>query len=297
VSLLKQLTTAETEDDSPIPLQPSGDTFLTLRLVIGVVLLVIVIAGWIMPPLNSFLPGLVGQPISVEAESAISVLDAAAGRPALVAFEYTPAMGGELDPIAKNFLQNIADNGGTAVTISQVAAGVPVAQKIVEEVEGLNNHAIGYLPGEAIGIRGLGSCLATNSSCETIGLKIDQETQALLKDTGVIIVLSGERDGMVSWIEQVGTQTSVPMIAGLTQALSPVAGPYLASRQLAGAVVGLPEAAAIENLSTEGDGFTTKALNSLTVAQWLAIIVLAIGAFYYGLAGFRSTIGSNKGVK
>lgn len=286
VALLKQLTMAE---PAVLPSQPRPvieDNFIAFRLVIGLLLIVVVIAGWFLPSINEILPGWVMPPAPTYTEAAYSALDIASGRPVLVAFEYTPAMAGELDPVAISFLQRLAANNSTVFTISQVAAGVPVAGRAIEQVEELDSQALGYLPGDAIGLRNFASCINAVDACANVtGLSMEEETQSLLGQIGLVIVLSGERDAIVNWIEQVGTQVEGPMISGITQAMSPVAAPYIASGQLDGLVGGLPAVAAIDNNVEEDDNFVAKAMNSITLSQWMAVIVLIIGALFYGLAG------------
>jgi len=149
---------------------------------------------------------------------------------------------------------------------------------------------LGYLPGDATGLRRLGSCLIDASSCETIpGLSIDGNSQDILQNVRAIIVLTAERDSLVNWIEQVGTQKPVPLISGITQALGPMASPYLASNQLAGSIAGMPAAAAVAQVTDEGTYSLGKALNSLTLAQWFSFIVLVIGALYFGIFDLAMT--------
>ncbi len=286
VALLKRLTMAEPAV-LPSESRPAiEDNFIAFRLVIGLVLIVIVIAGWFLPSINEILPSWVMPPVPTYTEAAYSALDIASGRPVLVAFEYTPAMAGELDPVAISFLQRLAANNSTVFTISQVAAGVPVAGRAIEQVEELDSQALGYLPGDAIGLRNFASCIDAVDACANVtGLSMEEETQSLLGQIGLVIVLSGERDAIVNWIEQVGAQVEVPMISGITQAMSPVAAPYIASGQLDGLVGGLPAVAAIDNNVEEDDNFVEKAMNSITLSQWMAVIVLIIGALFYGLAG------------
>ena len=286
VALLKRLTMAEPAV-LPSESRPAiEDNFIAFRLVIGLLLIVVVIAGWFLPSINEILPGWVMPPAPTYTEAAYSALDMASGRPVLVAFEYTPAIAGELDPVAISFLQRLAANNSTVFTISQVAAGVPVAGRAIEQVEELDSQALGYLPGDAIGLRNFASCIDAVDACANVtGLSLEEETQSLLGQIGLVIVLSGERDAIVNWIEQVGAQVEVPMISGITQAISPVAAPYIASGQLDGLVGGLPAVAAIDNNVEEDDNFVEKAMNSITLSQWMAVIVLIIGALFYGLAG------------
>ncbi|MGD2050118.1 MAG: hypothetical protein PVH03_11495 [Chloroflexota bacterium] len=286
VALLKQLTKAEPVMVPTESRQAIGDDFFPFRLVIGSLLLFLVIAGWFLPSIREILPGWETQPAPVYTEAAYAELDNVSGAPVLVAFEYTPAVAGELDPVATSFLERLAANGSTVFTISQVEAGVPVAGRVVEQVEGLDSQELGFLPGDAIGLRNFAGCLNNTGTCANVtGLSLEEETQSLLSQTSLIVIMSGERDAIVNWIEQVGAQVDVPMISGITQAMDPIAAPYVASRQLVGVVSGLPAVAAIDdNVDVDGN-LVGRAMNSVTLVQWLAVIVLVIGALFYGLAG------------
>lgn len=286
VALLRQLTKAEPVMVPTESRQTFGDDFLPYRLVIGLLLVFLVIAGWFLPSIGEILPGWETQPAPTTTEAAYEELDNVSGAPVLVAFEYTPAMAGELDPVATSFLQKLAANGSPVFTISQVEAGVPVAGRVVEQVEGLDSQKLGFLPGDAIGLRNFAGCLNNVDACTNVtGLSLEEETQSLLGQISLIVIMSGERDAIVNWIEQVGAQVEVPMISGITQAMDPIAAPYVASRQLVGVVAGLPAVAAIDDNVGENDNFVGKAMNSVTLVQWLAVIVLVIGALFYELAG------------
>ncbi len=295
VALLRQLTTAEKMEVAKETGPETTDGFLTIRLLLGLALLLVVTIGWFMPALDSLLPWLAPPPINEYTGAAFAEVEAAAGRNVLVAYEYSPAMAGELDQVASSLLTHLADNGSTVVTISQNTAGIPVAQRSVEAVEDLNSLAFGFIPGDATGLRLLGSCMSGNGTCDGIAAMADDPTAVeALQDIALIVVLAGERDGIVNWIEQVGTQSDQPMITGLTQALGPVATPYLASSQLAGAVQGFPDVSTYEIVLRDNVNFAN-GLTSLTLAQWLSIVALVVGAFYYGLAGLVPSSSKEKG--
>jgi hypothetical protein len=212
----------------------------------------------------------------------------------LVAFEYTPATAGELDRVAETLLGHLAERGHSLVTVSQVAAGLFLADRIGEGFDGLAVHPLGFLPGESAGLRLLGGCLADSANCDVIAELADHEAvMEDLQQIGLIVVLTGERDSLVNWLEQVGTQTEVPIVAGITQSLAPIASPYLASGQLSAVVDGFPSALAYGRLSGNGEEVestsTDKQMAAYILAQWLVIIIFVIGVLYYRLAGLIPT--------
>ncbi len=281
-ALLRQLTTIESEqalaDESAV-----AEPFLAARTILGLALLLAIILGWLLPNIADFLPWSVEPTVPPAAEQAWQSIEANGGQTALVAFEYTPSMAGELDSVAAAVLEHLAQNGSQVLTISQIAAGVPMADQATADVQDLRSSSLGYLPGEATGLRALGACLA--QPCDSlVNGPLNENQQDALADVGLIVVLSADRDSLVGWVEQVGTQTDSVMIAGVTQALGPVARPYLASDQFAGLIEGMPVAAAYAKVNQAGDDVAAEHLTALTLAQWLVIVALLAGAIYFGLA-------------
>ena len=68
---------------------------------LGVILLTLIMAGWFLPTLGISVPGLEMASPAESSQALFSTLDAVAGQGVLVAFDYSPAMGGELDAVAE----------------------------------------------------------------------------------------------------------------------------------------------------------------------------------------------------
>lgn len=249
-----------------------------LRLLLAVVLFAAVIFALLGPDL------LAGEPpasLSAAGEGVHTAVTAAAGKPVLIAFEYTPAMSGELDVAARLLLGQLQDNGSQIITVSQSAGGTAVAETLTQSLENPPIH-IGMLVGEAIGLRQLGNCLGSQpTTCATLqGRSLNANTQAALQDLGLIIVLTGERDSLVNWLEQIDPNTDIPIIAGVTQSLGPVAAPYYASGQLHGMLDGLPDTIALANrYGSSADLTQAEAqLRAQSLIQLVAAMLLVIGA-------------------
>ncbi|MBP6471731.1 MAG: zinc ribbon domain-containing protein [Chloroflexi bacterium] len=249
-----------------------------LRLLLAVVLFAAVIFALLGPDL------LAGKPpssLSAAGDGVHTAVTAAAGKPVLIAFEYTPAMSGELDVAARLLLSQLQDNGSQIITVSQSAGGTAVAETLTQSLENPPIH-IGMLVGEAIGLRQLGNCLGSQrTTCVTLqGRSLNANTQAALQDLGLIIVLTGERDSLVNWLEQIDPNTDIPIIAGVTQSLGPVAAPYYASGQLQGMLDGLPDTIALANrYGSSADLTQAEAqLSAQSLIQLAAALLLIIGA-------------------
>jgi hypothetical protein len=280
-ALLRRLTMVDSQNVQSEESQDT-DSFLTLRMILGLLLLLVVLLGWLIPGAAELLPWDFDPTVPPAAEMVQDVIEANSGRTALVAFEYTPSMAGELDSVALALLADLANSDSPVLTVSQFAAGVPVAEQTAAAVEDLDSMALGFLPGEATGVRALGACL--DQSCDSLaGRELSDEMRAALADVNLIVVLSADRDSLANWLEQVGTQSDIEILGGVTMALGPVARAYLASDQIAGLVEGMPVAVAYAGQQATDDDTTAKHLTSLTLAQWMVIGALLTGAVYFGV--------------
>ncbi len=304
LAVLRQLTRPEElvstreERIGPSPIEDLPRVLLSLAL------LAAVLVGWLLPSLWDALPPLTEPTLSSSAGPAFTALEQAGAGNVLVAFDYTPAVAGELDAVAETLLRQLASNGASVITLSQMATGLPLSERVVGQEQGLQVQSLGYLPGEALGLRGLATCLEGNDGCETAyGRPVDGDLAGALGEVGLVLVLTDERDSLLNWIEQVQTTTDLPLVAGTTQTLGPVAEPYFASGQLAGAVIGVPDAAAYERIlaaqegAASGAGAASDLWANLGLAQWLVIVSLVAGGLYFGAAGYSPGAREKKGAR
>jgi hypothetical protein len=288
IAILERLTHGEQTQTVAGKSDQRNVSSTLFRLVTATILLAVILVGLYLPSLEDFVSGSANVYVPEGAEGAFEVTEALGSRPALVAFEYTPAMAGELDIVAGAYLQHLSEQNSPVITISQVAAGVPMAERMVEQV-GISQHLpLGLLPGEATGVRYLGTCMEQSVECDLIrSQELGSDVGDTLAQVGLIIVLAADRESLVSWIEQVGSQSDVPIVAGVTQAMGPIASPFLASGQLVGNLDGLPGAAAYESQLGNTSGVASDLLSSTILAQWMIILALAGSSIYFGLQAVR----------
>ena len=274
-ALLRQLTQGERKLSSGMT-QSDAKTSARVRMALIVALLLVAMAGL-------FGPSLVTLP--TEPSPALVALHdeltAVSNQPVLIAFEYTPAMAGELNAEAETLLATLAENGSPVVAVSQSAAGSTIAATYLPE----DGMQIGMVTGGAAGLRQLADCVGGADGCTTLlGREVAPDEQELLGDVALIIVLTGERDSMLNWIEQVGTTTGLPVVAGLTASIAPLAAPYYDSGQIAGMMVGLTDTAVYQQeWQTEVDDSTLSRLNAHALLQLTAALLLIAGGIYYGV--------------
>ncbi len=291
LELLRQLSHDDAKSDTSKDDATHSNTSLT-RILLAMLLLAAMLVGFLLPDLlpERLLPE---HPTTI---GALTAVDASAGKTVLVAFEYTPALAGELAPQSQLLLDHLAQNGSHVVAISQHAAGVALATSALEEHGG---DLMGYLPGEAVGLRQLSDCLNQKADrCTMLSGELGNDAnQTVLDDVSMILVFTGQRDSLIHWIEQVGATTDIPVVAGITQALEPVAAPYYASGQLAGMIAGAPATAVYDSLTNETSVNGTLAgevgnesaqlismqLLSQTMGQIIIVAVFIVGLFIYGI--------------
>ena len=282
VALLRRLVDDEPTSHLTADARRPGAPSTGYRLVLATLLLLAIVAGLLLPGLT--VESELLRPPAPEAPPAALDFDTAvqnaAGRPVLVAFEYTPALAGELDTQALLLLRQIAGNGSPVITVSQSAAGLAKANSLTAAVPELNHESIGFLPGEALGLRYLTTCIRTAQECQTVN---GRNLGTSLNQIALIVLITGERDNLVNWVEQVGTQVDTAVVAIMTQALGPVAAPYQVTGQLSGTLAGLPDGAAYEQLRGQEDGPALQHWQSVTLARWLAVVLLIAGNGWYGL--------------
>lgn len=283
VTILRQLMQAEAGAETAVARKTSQDITGWIRLLFALILIIVIALG-----LRGVVPVELPPGMETPALSGIhTAVNEAAGKNVLVAFEYTPAMAGELTPEAQTLLAELAANDSTVFTLSQYTSGVPLAAQLTDEA-GLTAVNLGYLPGGAIGLRWLGECLDESANCDKIfGTPFSANQQSELENIALIIVLTADRQNLVNWIEQVGTPSEQPVVAGVTQALAPSAAPYFAAHQLAGVLNGIPGTAVYqqEYLTDTPTADVQKLFSAQVSAQMLLIVVMLLGALIYILSG------------
>ena len=274
-ALLRQLTHGERKLSSGMT-QSDAKTSARVRMALIIALLLVALGGLFGPSLVSLPTEPSPALMAVHDE-----LTAVSNQPVLIAFEYTPAMAGELNAQAETLLATLAENGSSAIVVSQSAAGSTIAASYLPE----DGMQIGMVTGGAVGLRQLADCVGKTAVCTTLlGREVTPDEQAMLRDVALIIVLTGERDSMVNWIEQVGTPSGLPVVAGLTASIAPLAAPYYDSGQIGGMMVGLQETAVYQQTwQTQADDNILSRLNAQALLQLAAALLLVAGGLYYGM--------------
>jgi hypothetical protein len=186
------------------------------------------------------------------------------GEAVLVGWDVDPASAGELLPLAEAILGHLMQRGARLFVVSQLPAGPPLAQETLDglaRTQGVYTYGahylnLGYLPGDELGLRALSGAggLAALDRDYVQGKALAQWEAAAgvqgVDDFRLIVVLASDAQQVRRWIEQVGAQHGVPLVAGVSAGALPALQPYHETepRQLAGLAGGTPGAAAYESL-------------------------------------------------
>lgn len=279
--LLRQLVQEEPQPPQADVTTLSARGLAGLRILVALLLLAAIVLGLYGP---AFLKSKTPTTVPVPAVSLNTAVSNAAGETVLVAFEYTPALAGELDHEAETLLAQLDAIGSPILTTSQYVAGTAVANAVTAPY---NVTSLGLIPGEAMGLRQLGSCLGEDAQvphCTSLhNLSLSNDMSNMLADVGLIIVLTGDRSNLVNWVEQVGASSNVPIVVGTTQALEPVVVPYYASAQVEGYLNGLPATVAYQQTYIQIDNSPAETqYGALSLVYLVTAVILLIGGLAFG---------------
>jgi hypothetical protein len=246
------------------------------------------------------------QPLTMDAGAAYDLVNEVVtpGAPVLMAFDYRPSYMGELDLQAAALLRHLAARQARIIVTSLTPEGAGLAQQLVDDIlseydyqAGRDYVNLGYLPGEAIGIRSLSFLPSFFQERAFDGTELDgalvfdgDESYAL-SDMALITVLTSEDDNLRWWVEQTTAveleeDREFPLLAGVSAAIEALVRPYydMESPQIDGLVVGLAGAVDYERELGELDGPAHTRLDAQLVGQLAVLALIVAGVLFYGLS-------------
>ncbi len=208
--------------------------------------------------------------------------------PVLVAFDYQPAFGGELDAAANALIEHLMLQGASLVTVSTQPEGLLLAEHAFKEPAARHAyHAgeqylnLGYVPGGTTGLSALADHLfltlrQTPSGYSLREQPLLQDIQGI-QDFALLVVLTDDPEVARAWIEQVGARApNLPIIMAVSAQAGPLVYPYY-DAQIKGLVSGLTGGAAYERQTGLG-GLAQNYGGAFSTGTLLAILLILFGS-------------------
>lgn len=248
----------------------------------------------------------IDEPLTGEASAAFDLVDERVTQdaPVLMAFDYDPSFIGELQVQAEALLHQLARNKGRIIAMSLTPEGAGLAQQLLEDVldaqgyqAGIDYVNLGYLPGEAVGIRSLEFLPGQfqNQGFDGGDLKdaltFENDEDFALSNMSLIVVLTGNANNLRWWVEQITAiekdlDRDLVLVAGVSAAIESLIRPYyeMQSSQIGGLIVGLHGAADYERKLNWQDGPAHIRLSGQLVGQVAVATLILLGMLIFGVS-------------
>ncbi len=296
---LEQLVARENQPRRPAARPTIGAANL-LRWLIAVLLLLVVgtavFGGVQLGGLNRFL-----TPPDVAAASDV-VSNLPDDPPVLVAFDYQPALAGEMEAAAAPLMHHLLYRGARLTFVSTTPLGPALAEHFMgrlAEAHTLTGRYLdlGYLAGGPAGV--FDFVIAPLSFVPPPGeagapdLRQSVPLQGIqrLSDYALIVVLTDDADTGRVWIEQttaLGVLEETPLVMVVSAQAEPMMRPYYDSHQMDGMVSGLAGARFYEERIALPIQTATPYWSAFSLGLLLIVIALAVGGVWNAVNAWRS---------
>jgi len=286
--LLEQILASETTARPPV-----ASAFLTSQRVLRWALtgLVIIVLGAMIGLRSQSMPVSTALPVQASsASNAISTIPENA--PVLVVLDYEPALAGEMEAVSGPFLNNVILSRHPGLSfLSTSPNGSALVERLMTNTrinrpapEGLGYQAgegyfnLGYLPGGSAGV------LTFVESPQTAIPSADVES---FSQYAAVIVLTDHAESGRVWVEQLDARkqsdpalANQPLLVIASAQAGPLLQPYVSSRQIAGMISGLPDAARYEFVNGVPPGIARTYWDAFGIGLLLAVILITFGSLW-----------------
>jgi hypothetical protein len=219
--------------------------------------------------------------------------------PVLVVLDYEPSLAGEMEAVSGPFLDNIAlARHPTLSFLSTSPNGSALVERLltntginVSAPEGLGYQAgegyfnLGYLPGGSAGV--LTFVESPQTAMPTANVQNFSQYAA-------VIVLTDHAESGRVWVEQLDARrqsdpalANQPLLIIASAQAGPLLQPYVSSRQVAGMISGLPDAARYEFVNNVPPGMARTYWDAFGIGLLLAVILITFGSLWSLFTRFR----------
>ena len=224
--------------------------------------------------------------------------------PVLVVLDYQPGFAAELESAAGPVMDHLMSKDARLAFVSTTPLGGMLADRLLQKFsdvhpykEGLQYVNLGYLPGDANGIKAFADQPGTTLGQDALGGNLwDQPALAgvlavsepRLSNFAAIIVATDNPDTGRLWIEQTQPALgSTPMLMILSTQAEPMIRPYLVSHQLNGLVTGLEGGLLYESAQGKS-GQARSYWDTFGVAVLAAVLLILFGGAWSLVSGLSA---------
>jgi hypothetical protein len=249
-----------------------------------IVLGVVIGFGTQIIPISASLPA--------EVSNAVNVITALPeGAPVLVVMDYEPSLAGELEAAAGPLLDQLAALRKPNFTfVSTSPNGSALAERLLRNTGidqlGLPYSNVGYLSGGLAGVRGF----TENPKSVLPTVPVNR-----FADYAAVIIITDQAESSQVWIEQItlAKQTdpivaSHPLLVAASAQAGPLLQPYVISKQVAGMVSGISNAARYESANNGKPGMIRSYWDAFGVGLYIAILSMILGSIWSLITGIRA---------
>lgn len=306
IAMLNQMMKEDTRPPAAVPVEGPG-LQRVLRWLISLALIIAAVFGLFSGFSISELP--VPAPEARAANQAIETLPSQA--PVLVAFDYEPALSGEMEPLATALLNHLMLRGVNLTLVSTTPTGPVLAEAVLQDLQQQHNYQrgaqyvnLGYIPGGANGLQSFSSFPIQLLLPYTFSGYQAWEPRLAplagvesLADYALVLVLTDRQETARAWVEQVGpVLEQSPMLFGSSAQIEPYLRPYYAGSPnlVDGFVSGIAGSGAYERLIGV-DGWTSNHWNVYTLLVMVAAAAVLLGGLINLILGSRRPTANVKG--
>ena len=296
-SLLEQILTSETTA-RPLKATPFVASQRILRWALSAVF--VIVLGVMIGMGTQLMPVSAALPVAVsDASNVVATMPDEA--PVLIVIDYEPALSGEMEAVAGPLLDQMtvlrrptysfvstSPNGSALVErlmtntkINQDASAGGLGYQVGEQYFNL-----GYLPGGSAGVRGF---------TEQPKVILPSATITQFSDYAAVIVITDHAESGLVWIEQLElmkqtnpTLANQPLLILASAQAGPLLQPYVLSKQVAGMVYGLSDAARYEFVNNSRPGIVRSYWDAFGVGLFMAILAIVLGSLWSLFTGIRA---------
>ena len=294
-ALLEQILASETTAH-PLKAAPFVASQRILRWALSAIF--ILVLGVMIGMGTTQMPVSAALPIAVsDASNVVATMPDNA--PVLIVIDYEPALSGEMEAVAGPLLDQMTGLRHPLLSfVSTSPNGSALVERLMTNTK-LNQPApdgqgyqadqyinLGYLPGGSAGVRGF---------TEQPKLMLPSVTITQFSDYAAVIVITDHAESGLVWIEQLQlmkqtnpTLADQPLLILASAQAGPLLQPYVSSKQVAGMVYGLSDAARYEFVNNSRPGIARSYWDAFGVGLFMAILAIVLGSLWGLFIGMRA---------